>query len=186
MDAWLIIFGAALALGGGMIVDLWRALREGRAAAIAIFTELGTYEYVFGLWFSRAHDDLGLTHAGRTTSGALVANLSARELQELAARRTPSIRLRPFPKESPRGAWESQGPKLAQIATPGQISAVALWYTFAGAGLAEEQSSGSLIERNREASDRCGGLMDLTFLAWVWRSVRAWRPWHMRRHAEDE
>ena len=54
MEIGLIVLGAFLALTGGVLADLWRALRAGRGAAVAIYTELGVHENALGEWFCRA------------------------------------------------------------------------------------------------------------------------------------
>ena len=139
----------------------------------------------------RATEALGLDAEGRVgppiegeredsiDRRAVVRNLSANDLLGIAQTRKPPISLRGFPSLS-RSVWESQAPAVGQIARLGQVS-IALWYVWSSPESAPDRSSSSLVKWHREARDACGELMDLTFLGWALRTIRAWRPWQLRR-----
>lgn len=179
MEIALIILGAALALAGGIIGETLRTLRAGRAAALALYVELGQNKYAFGDWSGRARKAIGLARDHRP-GGKRPTVLSAAELRDVARERGMPDQVPEFPRQA-RAVWDSQAPSLSQIARPDQLAAVGLFYVCSSPTTADVVSAVVLRRRVRLAEAACEDLMDLTFLGWAIQSAPAWRPWRLRR-----
>jgi hypothetical protein len=188
VEVGLIVLGAALALVGGIVVDVLKTLRAGRAAAITIFGEVQENGARFSGWFRRAYKDLNLDPEGPIPSGPLfgtpVLHLSADELRQFAELTRPLFPLRPFPSQV-RDAWTSQSAAFSQVAGF-ETTLVGAFYQVSTDASADTVPPPTLERVGQLAEDACDEVVDLTLWEWAKRSMRDWRRVRKAKRAEAD